>query len=55
VTNNSNEEIKGLSFATRSRLVLVDNLEPKQKTTGDDLVFWFDLEVGESRIIRIAD
>lgn len=55
VTNNNSQDIKGLSFATKAKAVLVDRLKPAQKRSGDDLIFWFDIVSKASRVIRFAD
>jgi hypothetical protein len=55
ITNNNAQDIKGLSFATKAKAVLVDRLKPVQKTSGEDLVFWFDLEAERSCIIRFVE
>lgn len=55
ISNPSDKEIKGLSFATRSRFLLVDGLPPLQKRIGNDVVFWFDLRAGESKVIRVFE
>ncbi len=55
IANNSNTEISGLSFATRSSFLLVDGLRPSQKVIGDDVVFWFDLEIGETKVIQVFE
>jgi len=54
ISNNNDKDISGLSFATKARFVLVDRLIPAQKISGDELVFWFDLDAGASRVIRIV-
>ena len=55
VTNNSGNTINGLSFATKAKYVLIDRLKPEQKTVGDDLIFWFDIGVGKSKVIRVVE
>jgi hypothetical protein len=55
ITNLSDKAIKGLSFATHSMLLLLDGIPPSKKTVGNDIVFWFDLGAGESKIIRIFE
>jgi hypothetical protein len=55
ITNLSNKEIKGLSLATHSLLLLVNGVPPSQKIVGDDVVFWFDLWAGESKTIRVFE
>jgi hypothetical protein len=55
VTNNNQQEAEGLSFATKAKAVLVERIKPAQKIFGEDLIFWFDLPAGDSRIIRVVD
>jgi hypothetical protein len=55
ITNNSGKQIQGLSFATKAKYVLVNRLKPQQKTVGSDLVFWFDIEFGESKTVRVVE
>ncbi len=55
ITNNSGRAVSGLAFATRAKFVLVDRGRPAQKTVGNDLVFWFDIGLGESKIIRTVE
>ena len=55
ITNNSGKQIQGLSFATKAKYVLVDRLKPQQKTVGNDLVFWFDIGAGKSKVIRAIE
>jgi len=55
ITNDNQQDINGLSFATKAKAVTVDSLKPAQKVSGDDLIFWFDLKAGASRIIRVVD
>ncbi len=51
VTNGGEKTIKDLSFAVRSNAVTVDGQKPRQKTVGGDIIFWFDLGTGESKVI----
>jgi hypothetical protein len=55
ITNNSNHILKGIAFATSAGYILVDRLKPAQKTIGNDLVFWFDIGAGESKVVRLLD
>ena len=55
ISNPSDKQIKGLSFATHSLLLLVDGIPPPQKAVGNDVVFWFDLGAGESKTIRVFE
>ncbi len=55
VTNLSGSNIKGLSFAAKAKAVLVDGLRPEQKKDNEDIIFWFDLKAGESRLIRCVE
>ncbi|NOX84609.1 MAG: hypothetical protein GXO86_01385 [Chlorobi bacterium] len=55
VTNGGDKTIKNLSFAVRADTVTVDGQIPRQKTAGGDIIFWFDLGAGESKVISTAD
>ncbi|MEJ2594586.1 MAG: hypothetical protein P8100_05555 [bacterium] len=46
--------IHGLSFAVRSTDVLIDGRIPQRKKIGDDLIFWFDILPGETKIIDVT-
>ncbi len=55
ITNASNKYLKGLSFATKAKRVLVNDQIPEQKIVGDDIVFWFDLPSNQSKLIRMIN
>ncbi len=55
ITNKSGRDIKGISFASKANFVVVDRLKPQQKRSGNDIIFWFDINAGESKIIRLVD
>jgi len=55
ITNHNREDVNGLSFATKAKTILVDQQKPEQKIYGSDLIFWFDIKAGASRIIKIVD
>ena len=55
ITNNGKAEIKGLAFATKGKAVIVGNLRPEQKMENEELIFWFDLMPGESKLIRLVN
>ena len=55
ITNTSDHSIYGLSLASKAKYVVVDRLKPEQKLVGEDLVFWFDIGVGETKLIRLID
>ncbi len=55
ITNNNSVAVKGLSFAVQSAFVTVDGLIPAHKKSGKDIIFWFDIEPGESRIVRMIN
>jgi len=55
VTNSSEQNINGISFATIASYVLVDRQQPMQKVSGNNIIFWFNLNAGESKIIRLID
>ncbi|NTW31917.1 MAG: hypothetical protein HGB12_04725 [Bacteroidetes bacterium] len=51
VINNGKKNIKGISFIMKCNAVLVDNQSPEYKKSGSDIIFWFDLDSGQSKII----
>lgn len=53
ITNNNDFIIEDLSMAAQANAVTVDQLIPSYKKTEDDIIFWFNLAPGESKIIRI--
>ncbi len=55
ITNQNNLGIRGLALAVKAKTVLVDRLKPAQKMAGDDLIFWFDIKAGETKIIRVIE
>ena len=54
ITNQSNKDLKNLGMAAKAKIVLVDRTKPFSKQVGEDLIFWFDLKSGESKIIRLV-
>ena len=55
ITNHNQQDIAGLSFATKAKAVLVDSIKPAQKASDDDIIFWFDIKAGASQIIRVIN
>ena len=55
LTNKNDFEIIGLSLVAFAKAVSVDGLIPEHKFSGEEIIFWFDLGVGESKVIRIID
>jgi hypothetical protein len=55
ITNTSDSDLKGLSFAVKAGAVLVNGLKPHQKHFENNLVFWFDLKKGETATIRCVN
>ena len=55
ITNKGSRAVKGLSFATRAKYVLVNGLKPAQKLQDNNLIFWFNLNAGASAIIRVIE
>ncbi len=51
VTNMGNKKINGLSFVLQADSVGGDGLKPEQKIVDREIVFWFDLKAGESKVI----
>lgn len=54
LTNESGNKIAGLSMAARSKEVFVNGKKPPQKEVDGDLIFWFDVEPGESTVITAS-
>ncbi|HEY9114975.1 MAG TPA: hypothetical protein VIN10_09745 [Bacteroidales bacterium] len=55
ITNNGFSEINSLAFATKGKAVRVNGFRPDQKLVDGEIVFWFDLLPGESKIIRVIN
>lgn len=55
VTNKGKTEINGFSLVVRAQKVLMNNQAPEQKIVDGELIFWFNLGVGESKAIVIAN
>lgn len=55
VTNNNQKAIIKLAFAAKAKEVVVNGLKPMSKAIGNDIIFWFDLAAGESKIMRIVN
>ena len=54
ITNLNDHTIKGLSLAAKANAVSVEGKTPIQKKDGGDLIFWFDLNAGESVILHLS-
>jgi hypothetical protein len=54
VENKNNYNIQGISFITTANAVLVNGLTPLYKKSGDELIFWFDLNAGEKVTIQTS-
>ena len=55
ISNNNDKAIKGLAFSIKAKYVTVNGLKPLMKISGGHIVFWLDIDIGESKIIRIID
>jgi len=55
VTNMGDKDISGLSFALQTKDVLVDGVTPEKKLVDEDLIFWFELKIGESKVIQCSN
>ncbi len=54
ITNRSNTDLKGLSFAVKAKAVLVNGIKPEEKKIDDGLIFWFNLKKDNSAILRFV-
>lgn len=52
ILNSGTQKISGLNLAVSSHSVEVNGEIPKSKKVDGDTIFWFDLEAGETAIIR---
>ncbi len=52
--NNSDSDINDLTMVAKAKAVTVNGLIPSQKKVGDEIIFWFDIGVGEMKVIRIV-
>ena len=55
LTNNSDSDIHNLAMVTKAKAVSVNSLIPNQKKVDDEIIFWFDIKSGNSKIIRVVD
>ncbi len=54
LTNNNDSDINGLGMVTNAKAVTVNSLIPDQKTVDNEIIFWFDIGAGDSKIIRLV-
>lgn len=57
VFNDNEQEISGLSMAVEktSGKILLNGTEPKTRSIGNDMIFWFDIPAKSCRTISFAD
>jgi len=55
LTNNSNSDIKELAMVVKAKAVSVNGIIPNYKKVGDEIIFWFDIGIGERKIIRVIE
>jgi len=55
LTNNSDSDIKNLAMVAKAKAVSVDGLIPNYKIVGGEIIFWFDIGIGETKIIRVIE
>lgn len=55
LTNNGNRDISGLSMVAKAKKVTIDSLTPPQKIVDDEIIFWFNLAAGESKIVEMIN
>jgi len=48
ITNNSKQAIKGVSLAVKAFEIEIEGKQFESKENGDDLIFWFNMEAGET-------
>ncbi|MDD3638341.1 MAG: hypothetical protein PHN50_12175, partial [Bacteroidales bacterium] len=52
ITHHGSEPIHGLSFITRHKNISITNKTFQSRLTGNELIFWFDLQPGETVTIQ---
>lgn len=55
LTNNGNLNINELSMVVKAKAVSVNSLIPNQKKVDNEIIFWFDIGAGETKIIRVVE
>ncbi len=55
IKNLNDDEIKGISFTTTAKKVLVNKRAPKYKIKNNALVFWFNLKGNKSATIKLSN
>ena len=55
LTNNSDSDIKELTMVAKGKAVSVNGIIPNYKMVGDEIIFWFDIGVGETKVIRVVE
>ena len=55
LTNDSDSDIKKLAMVAKAKAVTVNGIIPNYKIVGDEIIFWFDIGVGNTIIIRIIE
>ena len=55
LTNNSDSDIKELAMIANAKAVIVNGIIPNYKIVGEEIIFWFDIGVGEMKVIRILE
>ncbi len=54
ITNPTDSDLKGVTFAVKANAVLVNGLKPARKRFAGELIFWFDLPRKSSALIRMV-
>ena len=55
LTNNGNSDIKNLAMVTKAKTISINGVIPNYKIVDNEIIFWFDIGVGKSKIIKIID
>ena len=55
LTNNGNSDMKELSMVAKAKAVIVNGIIPNQKKVDDEIIFWFNIGVGETKVIRLVE
>ncbi len=55
LTNNGDNDIINLTMVAKAKTVSVNGIIPNFKKVGNEIIFWFDIGVGETVIIRVVE
>ena len=55
LTNNGYKNIVDLAMVAKAKAVSVNGIIPNHKIINGELIFWFDIGVGEVKVIKVIE